>query len=215
MGYLERNATIISEINAKTASGEVILRGPKAEVTARGNMAIFSPIGHVPSDVLGSDLHLGVKRYHRRGSEFGNDQYRDALVSDLARVSGIADKIPSLTREVPVVFGLIATRDGSVVGILVEDFSRGGSVNVTSVSEMSGRQLGVIPYELRELIPGLDEEDLANAIFLVGDEQERRLGDFNQLLYRMSNRQRREIFPNEEIRERVEEFTVFVAGESI
>lgn len=94
-------------------------------------------------------------------------------------------------------------------GLLMEDFSKDGTERVDSVTEIRGKIKGVLPYELRTLIPEIDDEGLAGAILFVGNSSQRRIGDFDELLFSMSSKRQREIFP---IQENIDEFTIFTAG---
>lgn len=211
MGYLERNAAIIGEINAKTASGEIEFRRCKTTVQNNRRTTNFTSIASFQSQVMEKRVYLGLKEY----SGYSATDYSDQAVLDLSVVSGIADEIPSLAHEVPEVFGLFANMDGTGNGVIVEDFSKRGRESVRSVSENVGLALGILPEKLRDLIPRISAETLAGAIFLVGKEERRRIGDFNELLLELDIPGRRENFPVLPIKEKIIEYTVFVSGDGI
>ena len=211
MGYLERNAAIIAEINNKTASGEVILlrRGHVALNEARTTR--FESVGSFSSPSVNNEIHMGVKTYN---AYLGGDHLvRMMFARDLAMVSAIAERIPELADEVPTFFALLETKAEEVQGFLMEDFSKDGTEGVDTVNHIVGRDRNLLPDALKILIPKASDIALATASFRVGAARRRRLGDFNSLPNEMSLEEWETTFGGtyQDIRKRRKEFTVFVA----
>lgn len=195
MGYLERNAGNIKALNEQLESGEVILfrHGGTAESQ---NRSTFNSIGSF-RDTTGSQMHIGIKTYERPAPNV-------RLLNDLTLIAAI-DEITVLSHELPAIFGIMVDQMGVELGIVMEDFSRGGTTQVDSVYPNMEDWL---PIELRDLIPGVTDRELARASFAV--ERRRRLGDFNTLLQDLKVNERDHLFPTDEVYDRKKEFVVFV-----
>ena len=171
MGYLERNAETIGEINAKTSTGEVVLfRRERVGVNRRGTTEVF-PIGSFHSSTTGNELFLALKKY----GKYSQGGHKTQVLVDLAAIAVIADGIPEYAPEVPQVFGLLVSKSNQELGVLIEDFSKGGSEKVVDAP------YSALPTKIRRIKPSADNEEVANMSFLVGPTRRRRLGDFDKL----------------------------------
>lgn len=206
MGYPERNRIIIGEIKARIASGEPVLSKSGKVGRNKTETTLFVPVGSLQSAIAG-ELYVGVKEYTPAAAD-----YRFAL--DLAIINAIASSTP-YSEELPAFYALLKSMTGERLGFLMEDFSKGGHNVVMSIPRGTDRESGLLPVALLDLNPNLTDEELVDSALLVGKEQRRRLVDFNNLGRDMSITQLRERFSTDEIRNRLEEFTVFVPGDSI
>ncbi len=198
--YVERNLRIIDELNTKTKSGDMVL-SRKGEV-ARSTNTRFTSVGSMQSVEIGGELHLGLKE---RNPKINMVEFlRELLV-----VGAIADKIPDLSSEVPIFYAFLEGIDGNNLGVLTEDFTKGGTDLVLEVHEETPQLAELIP-DLSDVIPRVFKQDLVHAMFLVGNNRTRRLGDFNTILSGMSRAEVRKQFPVEELYSRSDEFVVFV-----
>jgi hypothetical protein len=196
MNYLERNALIVAEINQNITSEALTLR--KTGKSSFGSSTEFFPVGQYESKILGVELYLGFKK-----SIPGRFLF---FYNDLGIASAIATQIPELSPEVPVFIASVKNKRGQALGVLTEDFSKGGREEVKALHEAL---TDLLPVGIRTL-NYLDDEELAKVAFLVGNEEKRRLGDFNTVLPGLSLRLREKLTQSDQILVREKDFTVSV-----
>jgi hypothetical protein len=163
MYYLARNKELVGEARAlfNPEKGRVV--GDKSS-----SGVIFTTLGSFPSEVLGRDVFVGVKQYSEGNNNEWKIQQRANL--ELATITAVAEYAVNLRDKLPTFYALLRGEKGKPRGILMEDFSQGGRLRVSSTSN--------IPNEVRDLF-GADviEEDFAcNMGFSVDGDT--KYGDF-------------------------------------
>jgi hypothetical protein len=186
MNYLERNQQIIAELSQRA-------RLSRGRVLGQSGNSRFTALGSYESDVTGGTVHIGLKQYE-------NDFriLRDGASEDLSFLRTVSARFPDLVPELPLFTGLLAGMEGKLLGLLIEDFSRGGTSSVREMKDLSYTPED-LPMELEELIgPQRNLNELARACFLVTDKDgnvHRRIGDFNTIMLWMGLSKRFEVFP--------------------
>lgn len=205
MNYLERNALLIAEINGG-------VRLSKRDVVGWSQRTRTTALGSYSSNLLGQEIFVALKETR------GGLAPEQIVVRDLAWVCAVADGLPDLRPELPLFLGLLRDKNGLSVGMLTEDFSKGGKYKLWEVPEFDLPYQGPLPEQLRQFTAGerglMDPEELANMFFrvgTVGDIVERRLGDFDKACLHFSIDERLEKFPREEIEEKFDLYTVRVS----
>ena len=207
MNWLERNVRVLSEIQTS-------IRLKKGELVGRSfSGTTFTTLGSYHSSTLGLELHLGLKNYER-------DVHEVRTMDDLAFIRVVAERLPHLEPELPVVFGLLRDRrSGADLGILMEDFSQGSRLQVVEVAGQDLYYARALPREIVTLVgefPDQDDEDyeLGKICFMVGNDEStesRRLGDFNTILTCMPFKKRyEEVFPLDDIFDNFDLYTMTI-----
>lgn len=166
--HRDTNRQIIEEINAcgSLTIGPVV--GENDSVRTK-----VTSLGKIHSVSLGRDLDLALKEYDgKRG-----DSLNMRVACELGLMDLVERNLPHLIWEFPLIHGVFLDLGGKPIGVITEDYSRGGTVPVTGV----GQDRKILPYELQNLFgkpTGLD--DLATTAFLV--DGLRRIGDFGEFI---------------------------------
>ena len=171
MNYLERNQLVIAEMGQK-------LRLERGKLIAdhHGFMTdrttTVTSLGHYPSELLRGEVYVGLKEYSNKSKR----TLPVVVATDLAIIHGAEQYVPQLLPEFPIFYGLLARSNGEPLGVLTEDFSKGGKYKVKDMYD-SDRNL---PKELEALVgKRIDPYELATVCFTVNGQ--RRLGDFGAI----------------------------------
>lgn len=164
MTYLERNQAIIDELRG--------VRLERGDIVGSSSSMSFTSAGHYRSSVLGNTLYVGLKEYTDPEKCKSSTEARALL--ELHCICTVAEQLPHLEVELPVFYGILFDRAGKPLGIVTEDFSKGGKYEV---QDMTYDRPELLPNELGEIFPDMDYYELARVCFSVNGQ--RRLGDFS------------------------------------
>ena len=124
--YKDNNRLIFEEI----AKQNSLKRG---EVVGKNNSGIttVTSLGSFYSSILNSEIYVALKEY--------GDMKRKFLNRSVARELGLFDliekELPNRMVEFPQFHGVLINSNKEALGVLTEDFSKGGTTLVKNVSE--------------------------------------------------------------------------------
>ena len=162
--YLERNARIISELKGR---GFVLNLGNEV---GSGLSRRFHSAGYLYSEVIGREIHVGVKRLR----DDIDDQYGEVakinFFQELTIIAAISKHFPDLVDQLPLFCGLLTHRNGETLGMITEDFSEGGKYEVYRRAPAA--------YKVKAIFAdgSVNDDDIEKMGFRVNGE--RKLGDF-------------------------------------
>lgn len=173
MDYLPRNQEIIDEIGKNLTLERRVRVGSSRSV-------VTTAVGNYISQIAGNDVYICLKELTGES----NWTAEERVVAELAIIRGIALHYPALIPKLPLFLGLLVGSDGNKIGIITDDFSKGGQHTVREATDVYANPQSEIPEILlvKQLInnPEADlDYDLARMCFQVNGEV--RLGDFAHL----------------------------------
>jgi hypothetical protein len=192
--YTLRNQAILAEINTGLRlSRGLEVRSPNQWADHHYNTR-FYPVGSYYSTVLARELHIGLKEF-----EYSSADTR--ALFDLAVARVVYCRFPALGDEVTAFVGLL-NKQGNNIGVIIEDFSRGGRDPVYEMTNHESDQFEAweLPEELRQFgsrKKPLTDHDLARAFFLVNGQ--RKLGDLKKLLTELVPKEVNQDFPIDDL----------------
>jgi hypothetical protein len=201
MNYIERNATLIAEINSEVRHG---LKFDKKWTVGSRSGTQYSTLGSYDSKTMGRTVYLGLKESTKTDPEL-------ATFMTLAIIRAVIAVAPEYESEIPVLHGRLLSTEKGGNGVIVEDVSEGGKVKVREMDESLDRIEGVLPEKLKLMNPYLVNEDLAVASFQVGEKGERRLLDFLGLRSGLVSREVIEKIPFIDLYDNIERHTVYTS----
>ena len=160
MNYLERNQLLIAEIGQN-------LRLQRGKVIGVGTLSTFRSAGNYRSSLLDDDLYVGLKEIPsiRHALDF-------QVALDLALIRAVEQNLPYMLSEFPIFYGLIRDSKGEKIGVVTEDFSKGGRYEVEDMGAYEE-----LPRELEKFLEmPITDYPLCTTSFLVNGQ--RRIGDF-------------------------------------
>ncbi len=162
--YRDTNREILAEINRL---GSVSVGRIPIGRSERGTTTVSS-LGSFYSAVLGQTAYVALKEYAESSRE--KDDLELRVACELGVIDLIEKNLPQLISEVPRFHGVLLDAQGKPVGVITEDYSRGGTAPVRD-------RIADLPYDLQKLM-GKPKypKDLETACFLV--DEKRRIGDF-------------------------------------
>jgi len=168
--YRDRNKEILGEINSLNSLqyGSIVGTNDSGQTSVRS-------LGKFYSDVMGRELYIGLKEYFN----FCGDVLDIQVGCELGLLDLIEKNLPSFVDEFALFHGVFIDSSGEKIGVITEDFSKGGTISVKSVNKFEKE---IMPYEIQELL-GKPRflEDLATTSFMV--DGRRRLGDFGEFTF--------------------------------
>lgn len=166
--YRDTNKQILEEITRLNSLrvGHVVGKNELGKTT-------ITSLGKFYSNVMGQELHIGLKEYVESPCDILNIQ----VPCELGLIDLVERNLPEFINEFPFFHGVLLDANGKPIGVITEDYSRNGTTPVDSV----GWNKGVLPYEIQKLIgKPKDLDDLATTCFLV--DGKRRIGDFGAFI---------------------------------
>lgn len=159
MGYLERNQRLLTEVQANAQLSRVKV------IADENSSAMFTALGRYRSSELGKLVHLGLKEFENQARYI-----EERMTGELVVIQAITEGLPNLLTQLPLLHGLLVDQKGEPIGIVTEDFSKGGRLAVEP--ERSDY------LDLKHFLDNPEgfEMDYTRMAFRVG--RQRRLGDF-------------------------------------
>lgn len=177
MSYLDRNRALLDEVKQRLKLSRT-LRG-------QGSKTLFYSAGKYESDILVESVYVGIKQPRYSGIWPLGPPWRAA--AELSIILAIEREYPDMLSKCPVFLGLLNDKNDKPVGLVTEDFSKGGLHKVRDAAEVYTNPKLAIPEirKLRKLIgnPNVNEDtlgaDLIRACFVVNGGI--KIGDFDTL----------------------------------
>ena len=171
--YQDTNKQILEEITRlnSLSPGHIAGRNESGKTTV-------TSFGKFYSNVMGQELHIGLKEY----AGTSRDTLNMKVACELGLIDLVERNLPDFINEFPKFHGVLLDAHGKPVGVITEDYSRNGTTLVNSV----GWNKSVLPYEIQKLMGRpTDLDDLATTCFLV--DGKRRIGDFGEFTMGTAN----------------------------
>ena len=135
-------------------------------------------MGKFYSNVMGQELHIGLKEY----AGVSGDTLNMRVACELGLIDLVERNLPEFVDEFPQFHGVLLDANGKPIGVITEDYSKNRTLPVHSVEW----NRVALPYEIQKLMgKPTDLDDLATTCFLVGEK--RRIGDFGEFIMGTAN----------------------------
>ena len=171
--YRDINKQILEELTGLNSLrvGHVVGKNESGKTTV-------TSFGKFYSNVMGQELHIGLKEY----AGVSGDTLNMRVACELGLIDLVERNLPEVIDEFPQFHGVLLDANRKPIGVITEDYSKNGTIPVNSV----GWNRKVLPYEVQTLMgKPTDLDDLATTCFLVGEK--RRIGDFGEFIMGTAN----------------------------
>lgn len=166
--HSQQNRKLIAEINELHS----LTRG---QVVGRSNTGTtVTAVGSFYSPTLQQTIHLALKDYPKWG-----DTLDIRTACELGLMELIEENLIHIVPELPIIHGLAVNLEGKSYGVITEDYSKGGTIDVRGAAIFHDP----LPYDLQSFLDSPKSEtphDLGTTCFFVNEQ--RKLGDFEEFL---------------------------------